>query len=288
MADTLIQNVSDTAFMVATYRANETRRADALFHDPLAARLAGDHGKKIATRHPRRFMAEWLVTIRTVIIDNFIQSSVSQGIDTVLNLGAGLDTRPYRLDLPKSLQWIEVDYPSIISYKEAQLTNEEPKCKLERVELDLANLTTRRKLLSKISSRSHGILVLTEGVVPYLSVEEAASLADDLKQIGNVCFWIVDYSSPEMLKHRQTESQNEYMRNAPFKFNPTDWFEFFNQHGWQLKDIRYLAVESRRLNRPIPLPGMLKILIRIKRLFMSQRQRDSQGKLAGYALLELK
>jgi len=46
MTDTLIENVSDTAFWVAHYRAFETERADALFHDPLAGLLAGDRGKK--------------------------------------------------------------------------------------------------------------------------------------------------------------------------------------------------------------------------------------------------
>ena len=44
-----IQNVSDTAFMVAGFRASETERADALFRDPLAAKLAGDHGCTILT-----------------------------------------------------------------------------------------------------------------------------------------------------------------------------------------------------------------------------------------------
>ncbi len=40
-----IEDVSDTAFMVAIYRAIETKRADALFRDPLAAKLAGSHGE---------------------------------------------------------------------------------------------------------------------------------------------------------------------------------------------------------------------------------------------------
>lgn len=47
MDDGLIHDVSDTAFMVATYRAMETQRPDALFHDPLAGKLAGERGRKI-------------------------------------------------------------------------------------------------------------------------------------------------------------------------------------------------------------------------------------------------
>jgi O-methyltransferase involved in polyketide biosynthesis len=45
VTDTLIENVSDTAFWIAHYRALETQRADALFHDLLAGLLAGERGK---------------------------------------------------------------------------------------------------------------------------------------------------------------------------------------------------------------------------------------------------
>lgn len=121
MADTLIENVSDTAFWIAHYRAVESARPDALFRDPLAALLAGEQGKKIARTMPMSFMTEWVVAIRTHIIDDYIRTAIAEGIDTVVNLGAGLDTRPYRMDLPEALQWIEVDYPRMIEFKERRL-----------------------------------------------------------------------------------------------------------------------------------------------------------------------
>ena len=64
---------------------------------------------------------EWSVVIRTRVIDSFVQQLIAGGVETVINLGAGLDTRPYRLDLPASLRWIEVDLPQIIDLKEARL-----------------------------------------------------------------------------------------------------------------------------------------------------------------------
>jgi methyltransferase (TIGR00027 family) len=286
MNDTIIQHVSDTAFMIAAHRADETKRIDALFRDPLAEVLAGDYGNKIVENHPKKSMVQWLVTIRTVIIDEFIQYSFSQGIDTVLNLGSGLDTRPYRMDIPKAVRWIEVDYKSIISYKKTKLKKDRPKCKLEMVELDLADVDSRKKFFSGIGKRSKGLLVITEGVVPYLSVDEAAGLAVDIRKIDNIRFWIVDYSSPEMYKYRNAGSQKDYMRNVPFKFNPPDWFEFYRKHGWQINDIRYHAIEGRRLNRPIPLPVIRIIIYRIRALFMSKKRRETLGKFSGFALLE--
>jgi O-methyltransferase involved in polyketide biosynthesis len=56
MTEPLIRNVSDTAFWIAHHRAIETERPDALFRDPLAARLAGEHGEKIAAAMPTRRM----------------------------------------------------------------------------------------------------------------------------------------------------------------------------------------------------------------------------------------
>jgi hypothetical protein len=96
----MIEHVSDTAFWVARHRANESARPDALFHDPLAARLAGERGAEIARTLPNAHMTGWAVVMRTLIIDELILSAIAQGVDTVVNLGAGLDTRPYRMALP--------------------------------------------------------------------------------------------------------------------------------------------------------------------------------------------
>ena len=111
-----ISDVSETSLWVARYRAREAERPDALFRDPLAARLAGERGRAIAESiHASRYTG-WSVVIRTVVIDAYIKELVRKGIDTVINLGAGLDARPYRLDLPPSLRWFEVDYPHMIEF----------------------------------------------------------------------------------------------------------------------------------------------------------------------------
>ena len=104
MGDSLIENVSDTAFWVAHYRAVETRRPDALFRDPLAEVLAGQQGERIARTMPGRFITAWVIAIRTRLIDEYIRTAISETVDAVVNLGAGLDTRPYRMDLPESFR----------------------------------------------------------------------------------------------------------------------------------------------------------------------------------------
>jgi len=230
-------------------------------------------------------MTSWFIVIRTCIIDDYIRFAIAHGADTVLNLGAGLDTRPYRMDLPKSLVWVEADYPDVIEFKEERLLGEKPGCRLERVKLDLANLPERRQIFANINARAEKMFVLTEGVIPYLSVEDVASLADDLKTLDRACCWVVDYFSPRVLKYRHRMERKE-MKNAPFKFKPEDWFGFFREHGWHCQEIRYLAEEADRLHRPIQLPLYAKVILGIRGLFASKDVRAAYKKFAGYAMLE--
>jgi len=60
------------------------------------------------------------------MFDQFIAEQCQQGVDMVVNLAAGLDTRPYRMALPPALEWVEVDLPGIVSYKEEILASEKP------------------------------------------------------------------------------------------------------------------------------------------------------------------
>jgi methyltransferase (TIGR00027 family) len=281
-----IKDVSDTAFWIAYHRKLESERKDALFHDPFASKLAGERGKRISEAMPTSRIVAWTVALRTRIIDEFLQFVINAGVDTVLSLGAGLDARPYRLKLPASLHWIEADYPQILDYKETQLRTDEPCCRLERVRIDLADREGRRRLFERINAQSKGIFVLTEGVVPYLDNDEVASLADDLFATHHARFWVLDYFSAEAQKYRRRKGIARAMQNAPFKFAPGDWFDFFKRHGWQTKEIRYFTEEAERVGRPFPLPFRLRLLMAVSRLWLSTGRQQTMRRFAGYALLE--
>ena len=117
-SDPVIRNVSDTARWTAAFRARETERPDALFRDPLARKLAGERGESIARQVTFGTKHTWSWITRTYLVDRFLEDEIQRGADMVINLAAGLDTRPYRMELPPSLQWIEVDLPGILEYKE--------------------------------------------------------------------------------------------------------------------------------------------------------------------------
>ena len=142
-AEPLIRNISDTALLAAVYRARESERRDALFRDHFARRLAGKRGDQIADSIAFSNRHAWAWVARTYLFDQFIAELCRQGVEMVVNLAAGLDTRPYRMALPAALKWIEVDLPGIISYKEEILASEKPVCDLERVRLDLSDAAAR-------------------------------------------------------------------------------------------------------------------------------------------------
>src|SRR5881409_3957875 len=168
MSDTSgeIQHVSDTARWVALYRAMESERPDALFRDPYARRLAGARGAQILAALPRGHTWAWPMIVRTAVLDELILRAIERdGVDTVLNLAAGLDTRPYRLPLPSSLRWVEADFPDVIAYKQGQLTGERPVCAVEHVGIDLTDVGRRRALFGRIGAAARQVLVVTEGLL---------------------------------------------------------------------------------------------------------------------------
>ncbi|MDH5299931.1 MAG: SAM-dependent methyltransferase [Gammaproteobacteria bacterium] len=282
-----INQVSDTAFMAAAYRAMETDRPNALFHDPLAAKLAGEQGRRIIERLPPRAMiGGWTVVIRTRIIDEFILAAIAEGVDTILNLGAGLDARPYRMQLSSPIRWVEVDYPHVIDLKEARLSDETARCRLERVRLDLADVDARQKFLGEISAQSKKILVLTEAVTPYLSEDAVASLGADLQSHASIHYWLTDYFSPASYEYRRRSGMSQAMKNAPFLFEPADYYGFFAQIGWQPKEVRYFPIEADRLLRPAPFPLPLRLAMRLLAMFASAERRREMKRYAGFVLFE--
>lgn len=283
VTENLIQNVSDTAFWVAHYRALETKQAKPLFKDPFAQYLIGDHGQKIAESMPEVFKhTQYNVLLRTVIIDDHIQSLISQGVDCVINLGAGLDARPYRLPLPKNLVWIEIDQQSIIRHKENALKNFAPTCLLERFTIDFAKPEERKDLIQDIGQRFQKIAVLTEGVLPYLTQEQVSDLSADLQAQKNIRYWICDYMSPTVYKYINSSLRQQKMRNAPFRFFPEDWFGFFTSRGWQIEKITYMAAEGMKRGRRPPAPWWIPLIA----WTFPKKTKEQFLKATGYMILK--
>jgi methyltransferase (TIGR00027 family) len=270
----LIRNISDTARWVAVYRAQESERPDAHFRDPFARRLAGERGEQIASSLPLGRDSAWSMITRTVLIDRLVREEVSRGTDTVINLAAGLDSRPYRLPLPNTLRWIEVDLPEILNYKEQVLREEKPVCALERIRLDLANVAARRELFEELGRKAKRALVITEGLVIYLNAEDVGGLAQDLARPATFKSWIVDVASPGLLRMLKKRISSQLHQAAPFKFAPEDGPKFFERFGWTIIEVHSLLKNAAKLKR---LSFFLKIMALLPETETSRRDRPWSG-----------
>lgn len=252
-----LRNISDTARWVAVYRARETERPDALFRDPFAGRLAGARGGEIAKIFAFGTKNEWSFVARTYLFDRYILDEVARGADLVLNLAAGLDSRPYRLDLPPSLQWVEVDLPELIAYKTEVLAGDTPRCTLERIALDLADVSRRRALFAQVGARARRALIVCEGLLIYLNPVQVGELATDLAATTSFQRWAIDVASPGLLKLlRKNMGSSLIDAGAPLKFAPAEGPDFFVPFGWWPIEVHSLFKTAARLHR-LPFPMRL-------------------------------
>lgn len=245
-----IRNISDTAQWVAIYRAVESERPDALFKDPFARKLAGERGAQIYASAPPRSNPNWAYAMRTYLTDRYVLQEIANGGDMVINLAAGLDMRPYRLELPSTLQWIEIDLAGIFDYKEALLADAKPVCRLERVRLDLADVAARRRVFAELGSRAKKAIVVSEGLLVYLTREQVTQLAEDLASVKSIERWITDLANPVILKMIQKSMGKRLEQaGAPLHFAPVEGPKFFEQHGWRVLDFESYLHNAARLRR---------------------------------------
>lgn len=243
----LITHVSDTARWTALYRATESARSDALFRDPLAERLAGEQGRAIVAKTPIMSRSGWWLVARTKIIDDAISAAIADGCDRVLNLAAGLDTRPYRLDLPPDFQWIEADLPQMLEQKAELLADQVPRCRLTRSAVDLADPVARLAFFDKALDGATNALVLTEGLLMYLEDGDVTALSEALNR-PEVGWWMFDFGGPG-LKRLMNKKVDGLLQNAPFIFAPENGLAYFEDLGWRVLESEYLMAAAKRFRR---------------------------------------
>ncbi|RPI29707.1 MAG: SAM-dependent methyltransferase [Acidobacteria bacterium] len=228
--DSKISHISDTALMVAACRALETERPDGMVRDPFARRLAGERGTAIANALPDVGIMCFGVGMRSRFLDDLLLEAVkTHPIEVVVCLGAGLDCRPWRLDLPSTLRWIEVDFPAILDYKAQLMHGEEPKCLIERMAVDLNNAVERRELYTAVGPGAG--LLIAEGLLLYLSNETACALATEPPTMSGLRYFLVDMTSAEFQRRSGTNKSIQHVV-AETGLNGEQIHSLFGSTGW--------------------------------------------------------
>lgn len=263
-----ISQVSHTAHWVATYRALETESAKPLFVDPFARSLAGDLGFKLLNKIPLAKALKNFFIMRTKLIDDLVlELLATQNIDVVINIGSGLDTRPYRLSVPTSLHWVEIDSAAILEYKSYLLQNYTPHCQylsFTGSEGDFESII--RFIQSKFPQNSR-ILFITEGLLPYLKPQEVQVLMSMMKNSSTAAvFWIFDNAKSPIINFLGKLWQPLFPQsNLQFRA-PTLTSEIFSQFSFRpYKTVSIL--ESMIYHQRVP--WSLKFLFFTSRFWIS-------------------
>ena len=254
-SDTKVDRVQDTARWVAIARARESERPDALFKDPYAHQLGGQVGEELAAQLWKT-TGSWPIVARTWLIDRIVRDAVQDGVDAVLNLAAGLDTRPQRMELPATLTWIEVDHADIFADKEAVLLGAQAHCRLERVPLDLSVEADRRTLLLDVGTRFKRVLVLTEGLLPYLPEALAMTLAQDIRSTSHLDRWVFDLPNQAALHYVAKQTHHALQGTAQMRFGPDQGPRVFESLGFQIQAATSIFKTAGKLKR-LPFPMWL-------------------------------
>jgi len=256
-----ITHVSDTALMAAACRALESECPDGFVHDPFAARLAGEHGMAMLGGLSQPEMMRFGIGVRSRFMDELLlEALASEPIVTVLSLGCGLDTRPWRLELPPDLRWIEVDFANILDYKDALMSAETPRCRRERITADLNDAAQRRIIYAAAGAAP--ALMITEGLLMYLPAATVEALAAEAWRESGIAHWMSDIMTTAFAKAIQMDTARSVRNLQASDFLQGEQIlDCVRRHGWvsaarrsYLTDMAFAMERIQRLmgDRPQP------------------------------------
>ncbi|ORW67276.1 SAM-dependent methyltransferase [Mycobacterium riyadhense] len=275
-------SVGATAVMVAAARAVETDQADPLIRDPYArllvtnanagaiweamldesmvARVEAIDSETAATvQHMRSYQA-----VRTNFFDSYFADAVADGIQQIVILASGLDSRAYRLDWPAGTTVYEIDQPQVLAYKSATLATNgvTPAAQRREVPIDLRQ-DWPAGLCAVDFDPTARTAWLAEGLLMYLPAEAQDRLFTQIGELSPTGSRIAAETAGnhaderrEQMRERfrkvvetlgleQTVDVQELIYHDPDRAVVVDWL---NEHGWRATS-QNASDEMRRVGR---------------------------------------
>jgi methyltransferase (TIGR00027 family) len=187
------QRVGNTALGAATCRLIEQSQPEQtrLFHDSVVKDLVGTPIRALMQfKSLRNYTIKQTDAImpgiygaqicRTRFIDEAVEQALSQGIGQVVILGAGLDTRPYRLAGMERVHVFEVDLPSVQEAKKKRLQKHFGRLPqhVSFVPIDFDKESLEAVLAGTAFDMSKPSVFVWEGVTQYLSEQAVRRTLD--------------------------------------------------------------------------------------------------------------
>lgn len=187
-----------TALGLAAARSVESGRPDRLIEDPFARALfeaAGadlpmlvnwpDAGSPISDAEALHLHGSRYIGLRTRFYDDAVLAAARDGLPQGVLLGAGLDTRAFRLSLPAGFQLFELDQPGVFQFKEAALDAQgaEPRCTRSAIGIDLRD-DWPGALAAGGFDPERPTAWVAEGLLPYLPPDAQSGLLSGIHDLA--------------------------------------------------------------------------------------------------------
>lgn len=164
--------VSKTAYYCCGIRMMDADSPKPLVNDVYARTLMGDEGLQYWETYQKFKTPNGASLARIFLIDNWIKTELTKNPDSnILLIGAGLDSRAFRFP---GGNWIELDEPNIIEYKNQHLPAHQAQNPLQRLSIDFQ----QEKLADTLSPFVHlaPVIIVVEGVLMYLTHTQRSDL----------------------------------------------------------------------------------------------------------------
>lgn len=199
----MIDTISRTAQSMALFRAIETTKRESrrLIEDPYAVIFLPPAFKaitRIATVPILRPLVESIIDVRypgarssgvarTRLIDDWLVSEADSGLDQIVVLGAGFDSRCLRLRKLATVPIYELDRQSVLAEKQRAYERADVEIPGNRkaIPIDFLQDTVSEKLLASTFRRAAKNIVLWEGVTNYLSHSAVTSVFSTFADISS-------------------------------------------------------------------------------------------------------
>jgi methyltransferase (TIGR00027 family) len=252
---------SRTAQYAAFFRALESRRParQRLFDDPLAVAFL-DRSLRAAVvaaglpalgRALPWMLDRWIpgprpsAVVRTRLIDDAVRSAVAAGVQQVVILGAGFDTRAYRMPELRRLAVFEVDHPDTQAVKlhvlEGELETRPDLVTLVPVDFDRDHLATA--LADAGLQPGLATFIIWEGVASYLTPQAVDATVRWAHSVsGRGSHLVLTYVDRGLVDGtRQFPDAGAWVRSVAragepfvFGFEPADLPRYLTERGWDL------------------------------------------------------
>lgn len=191
-----------------------------------------EHGQHIYDMFKEEKNSNASILVRHRIIDDFLRQTLTAQPDTcIITIGAGFDTRPYRLH---GGYWLELDDGQVLAWKEQRLPTRQCPNPLLRIPIDFYKESLEEKL-AMIKPESPVVLVV-EGVFIYLSEKEIKRAIATFQQLFPAHQLVCDLVSREMVDS-YGKTLHEKIQALGTAFRAVDHPEtVFTLHGYGVKE----------------------------------------------------